>query len=173
MATLKCCLTGTPGCEHHALLSHLVTLFWHWTNQPLPYLNNAERQAREQQVSILKSFVWCHQSLKTARSEFESGTFGFPDLPEREVDALLIQPPRLVLKQMDGHLVNGLTYGRWVVIWEVTGHIQVVVFVEGRWEYGMSVAYGNWGIYMYIYIYIYRWGGMRHVRSFLSVWTVP
>ena len=32
------------------LLSYSVTLSWHWTNQSLPYYNNAEHQAREWQL---------------------------------------------------------------------------------------------------------------------------
>ena len=34
---------------------------------------------------------------ENARSGFETATIGFPDLPEREAEALLIRPPRLVL----------------------------------------------------------------------------
>ena len=34
--------------------------------------------------------------LKPAGSGLEPGIFGFPDLPEREVGALLIRPPQLV-----------------------------------------------------------------------------
>ena len=43
------------------LLSHSVTLSWHWANQSSPYPNNAERQAHERQVSILMSLVWLNQ----------------------------------------------------------------------------------------------------------------
>ena len=71
-------------------------LSWYWVNQSLPYTNNAERQAREQQVSILKSLVWLDQGLNTVRSGLKLTTFRFPDLPEQRADALLIQPPRLV-----------------------------------------------------------------------------
>ena len=34
-------------------------------DQSFPYPNNAERQARERQVSILKSLVWFDQGGKT------------------------------------------------------------------------------------------------------------
>ena len=37
--------------------------------------------------------------VENAMSRFEPVTFRFPDLPEWEADALLIQPPRPVLKQ--------------------------------------------------------------------------
>ena len=53
--------------EHQAtstmtwLLSHSVTLSWHWANQSFPYRNNAEHQARKRQGSILKSSVWLYQ----------------------------------------------------------------------------------------------------------------
>ena len=51
MATLQCCHECAPGCQHHYLLSHSVTLLWHWANQSvLPYPSNAEHQARKQQV---------------------------------------------------------------------------------------------------------------------------
>ena len=40
---------------------HSVILSWHWTNQSLPYPNNAVCQARKWQVSILKSLVWFNQ----------------------------------------------------------------------------------------------------------------
>ena len=90
-------LTGTPGYQHHDQLSHSVTLSKNWANQFLPYPNNAECQVREQQVSILKSLGWLNQGSKTARSGFEPATFGFPVLPEKEADALLVRPPRLVM----------------------------------------------------------------------------
>ena len=48
----------------HDLLSHSVSLFWHWTNQSLPYPNNAEHWARKWRVSILKSLVWLDQVKK-------------------------------------------------------------------------------------------------------------
>ena len=80
----QCCLTGTPGRQHHDLLSYSVALSWHWANQSFPYPNNAKHQAREQQVSILKSLVWFDQGSKTARFRLEHATFGFPELPEWE-----------------------------------------------------------------------------------------
>ena len=43
--------------------------------------------------------VYSHMRTYTdtdARSGFEPATFGFPDVPEQEADALLIRPPRLV-----------------------------------------------------------------------------
>ena len=45
---------------------------------------------------------------ENAKSRFEPVTFGFSDLPEREADALLIRPPRLVavlLAEMFGKLL--------------------------------------------------------------------
>ena len=63
MVTLYGCLTGTPGYWHHDLLSHSVTLSWHWANQSLHYPNNAKRKARKQHISILKSSVWLDQVL--------------------------------------------------------------------------------------------------------------
>ena len=46
MATLQCCPTGKPDCQHHDPLSHSVMLSWHGVNQSLPYPIYAERQAR-------------------------------------------------------------------------------------------------------------------------------
>ena len=51
------CPTERPGCEHHYLIFHSVTLSWHWANQSLPCHNNLKHLARKRQVSILKSFV--------------------------------------------------------------------------------------------------------------------
>ena len=48
------------------LLSHPVTLYWHWSNQSLmTYRNNAKWQARKQEVSICKSLVWFDQVSNT------------------------------------------------------------------------------------------------------------
>ena len=50
LVTLKRCLTGTSGHQHHVLLSHSVTLSWHWANQSLPHLSwAAECQATKWQ----------------------------------------------------------------------------------------------------------------------------
>ena len=38
-----------------------IILSWHWVNQSFPYPNNAERQAKKWQVSILNSLVWLDQ----------------------------------------------------------------------------------------------------------------
>ena len=38
LMTLLCCPTGKPGHQHHDLISHSVTLSWHWANQSLCYL---------------------------------------------------------------------------------------------------------------------------------------
>ena len=60
------------GHQHHDLISHSVTLSWHWSNQSIPYPNNAEHLARKWQVSILKVIgftqpsVWTHD-LRHAR----------------------------------------------------------------------------------------------------------
>ena len=56
--------TGKSGHQYHDLISHSVTLSWYWTNQSLPYPNNAEHQDKERQVSMLKSLVWFDQGLK-------------------------------------------------------------------------------------------------------------
>ena len=56
---------GGPGRQHHNIISHLVILSWHWANQSLFYPNNAERLARKQQVSILKSLVSIDQDLNS------------------------------------------------------------------------------------------------------------
>ena len=57
MVTLECCPTGKPGCHCHDVMSHLVTLSWHWTNQSLASANNVEQLASKRKVSILKSLV--------------------------------------------------------------------------------------------------------------------
>ena len=80
-----------------------------WANQSLPYPNNAEHQAREQQVSILKSLFWLNQDSKTARSRLEPTTFKFPFLPEREAGALLIWPLQLVpYSIIQGQFLHGM-----------------------------------------------------------------
>ena len=43
LASLQCCLAGTPGHQYHDLNSHSVILSWHWANQSLPYPNIAKR----------------------------------------------------------------------------------------------------------------------------------
>ena len=87
---------------HHDLISHSVTLSWHWANQSLPYPNNAERQTRKQQLSTLKSLVWLELGSKTVRSRHEPATFGLPDSPEWEAHALHIQSPILVFGILGG-----------------------------------------------------------------------
>ena len=44
---------GKSGHRHHDLISHTVTLSWHWAKQSLPYRNKAQHLTRKQQVSIL------------------------------------------------------------------------------------------------------------------------
>ena len=61
VATSSCCPTWRPGHQHHDLISHSVTLSWHWANQFLTYSNNTKRQARKRQVAILMSLVWFDQ----------------------------------------------------------------------------------------------------------------
>ena len=57
------CPTGRSGHQHHDLISHSITLCWHWANQSFPYLNNVERLARKRQVSILNHwFDWLGRS---------------------------------------------------------------------------------------------------------------
>ena len=55
MITLQYFPIGKSGRQHHDLISHSVTLSWHWANESLPYPDNAE------QVSILRSLVWFNQ----------------------------------------------------------------------------------------------------------------
>ena len=43
------------------LISHTVTLSWHWANQSFPYPNSTEHLARKRQVSFLKSLGWLDQ----------------------------------------------------------------------------------------------------------------
>ena len=54
---------ASSGHWHYDLLSHSVTLSWHWAIQSLLYPNNAERQVRKRQVSVLKSLVWLDQAM--------------------------------------------------------------------------------------------------------------
>ena len=89
MATLQCCSTGKPGCQHHGLISHLVTLSWYWANQFLPYHNNAEPHE-----SILKSLVWLDHG----------STYRFHNISKQTL-ALLIQLFPLVRGQWR-HLYN-------------------------------------------------------------------
>ena len=54
IVTLWCCLTGRLGNHrHHDLIPHSVILSWCRPNQSLPYPSDAERQARNWQVSIM------------------------------------------------------------------------------------------------------------------------
>ena len=89
MVILLHCLTGKPGHKHHDLISHSVTLSWHWASQSLFFLNNAEHLARKWQVSILKLLVWLNQSLNPQ---------GLDSLisPNRKRNVLLIRPLCLV-----------------------------------------------------------------------------
>ena len=58
MTSSESCPTGRPS-RH--LISHSVTLSWHWTKQSLPYPINVEHLDRERQASIFKSLVWINQ----------------------------------------------------------------------------------------------------------------
>ena len=57
---LLCCPTGRPCWQYHDLISHSVTISWPWTNQSLPYPNNAKHLVRKWQVSMTRSWVWTH-----------------------------------------------------------------------------------------------------------------
>ena len=52
--------------------------------------------------NVIRTLVWLDQGSKTVRSGFQPATFGFPDLPELEADALLIRPPWLVMPLHSG-----------------------------------------------------------------------
>ena len=80
MATLLCCLTGTPGHQHHDMTSHSVIFSWHWTNHSLPYNDNAGHQVRKRQVSILTSMVLLNQGSNPPGS----------DSPNTKMELLLI-----------------------------------------------------------------------------------
>ena len=76
---------------HPVLLSYSVTLSWYWANQSLPYLNNDERQAREQKVLIgltrpgFEKWQGPHLNVRPSNCSIsQSGrytlyTFGHPD----------------------------------------------------------------------------------------------
>ena len=67
------------------------------TEPTSPYPILIMRSVRLGATSIkLKVIGLTHPGLKTASSGIEPVTFGFPDLPEREASALLIQPSWLV-----------------------------------------------------------------------------
>ena len=46
MVTLVCCPTGKSNCQHQDVISHWVTVSWHWPNQSLPHPINNKCQAR-------------------------------------------------------------------------------------------------------------------------------
>ena len=64
-----CCPTGKSGCQHHAPISHLVTLSWHWASKSLPYPINGECHAWKQQVWIWQAIglIWPETELPTSR----------------------------------------------------------------------------------------------------------
>ena len=55
--------SGTPSCQQRDLISHAVTLSWHWAHQSFPCPNNAEHLTRKWQVSNVKSLVGFDQGL--------------------------------------------------------------------------------------------------------------
>ena len=62
--------SATPlGNQHYDLISHSVTLSWHWANDSLPDLNNVECLARKWQVSIFKSLVCLDHGLNLRCSD--------------------------------------------------------------------------------------------------------
>ena len=83
--------TKTPGHQYHGLISHSVTLSWHWANhscpilsQPLlPYPHNSECLA-----SNFKLLLWIDQGLNV--------WIWIPYLPKLKTDAQLIRSSRLV-----------------------------------------------------------------------------
>ena len=79
----------------HDLLSHSVALSWHWSKQSLPYPNNAECLAQRATNTNFTVIGFTRIGFENVRSRLETTTFGFPDLPEQEADALLSWPPRL------------------------------------------------------------------------------
>ena len=68
---------GKPCYQHPDLISHSVTLSWHWGNQSFPYSNNAEHLDRKRQVSVgchwfynipytISVLYWLHQSAQSS-----------------------------------------------------------------------------------------------------------
>ena len=91
-------------------LSHIILTL----REPvLAYPNNAERQARERRVSILKSLSWFdHNSkMRGLDSNLRSSNSKFPYLPLWEVDALTHSATPTGLRP---------SYGTGVLFWEVT-----------------------------------------------------
>ena len=76
------------------MLSHSDSLSWHWANQPLPYPNNDECQARKWQVSILKSLVWLDSKMRGPDLNLRSSDSPISQAGRRAL--LLIQPSQLV-----------------------------------------------------------------------------
>ena len=69
---------------------------------PFPSPNNAERWARKQQVSTLKSLIWLDQGLNPPGPGIEPAKFRFPKLPAWEMDASLIRPVWSLLLELIG-----------------------------------------------------------------------
>ena len=74
--------TNLNHCQHHDLISHPVTLTWHWGHQSLPHPNNAEYLARKRQITIFKSLAWLGQGSTTEICQSRTwivNSFGHPD----------------------------------------------------------------------------------------------
>ena len=87
-----------------------------WTKYSLPYPNNTKRLARKP-INIK---VFC-----LAGPGFEHVRFGFPDLPKREEDALLIRPSRLVTCRLR---IKNAVYLHWTLC-RVKQHCFVTYFL--------------------------------------------
>ena len=73
-----------PGSHHHDLISHSVTLSWHWANLSLPNPSWLGRDKYFYVIGLIPPGI-------------EPMRFGSLYLPKQETDTLLIRPSRLVM----------------------------------------------------------------------------
>ena len=66
------CPTGRSGCHHYFPIPDTYKLSWHWTNQSLPYPNNAEHQ-----VSSINFVHHWFESVVFKLSTFRTGSLRY------------------------------------------------------------------------------------------------
>ena len=76
---------------------HSIILSWHWSNQSLPYPNNAKCQVSKRQLSIWRSLDWLKQGSNPQGQDSNPWGSDFSNLPAQEVGALHIRPSWLVI----------------------------------------------------------------------------
>ena len=141
----------------HDLISHWVTLSWHWASQSLFYPNNAENQAWKGELSFRKSLVWLDQAAKSQG----------PDSKPRGSDCLIPQNRRLTLYSF-GHpgLCNNAPFPYTTSSW---GHcaissIRKVTPVAGK-PRTFPIVWGAWFMALIVFV---RWcfASQQHLKPY-------